>query len=109
LKLAWSALALRDFEEATDYIAQDNPLAAQQIAERILTATQKLSDYPFIGHPGDDEDTREWLVGTRRTCWCTRSTATRCTSRGSGIRVVTGAPSIRLTGRRTDREQKGLK
>ena len=62
MKLAWSALALRDFEEATEYIAQDNPLAAQQIAERILTATQKLSDYPFIGHPGDDEDTREWLV-----------------------------------------------
>ena len=62
MKLAWSVLALRDFEEATDYIAQDNPVAAQQIAERIEAATCKLIEYPYIGHPGDDENTREWLV-----------------------------------------------
>ena len=62
MKLAWSVLALRDFEEATDYIAQDNPAAAQRIAERILAATRKLTEYPYIGHPGDDENTREWLV-----------------------------------------------
>ena len=62
MKLAWSTLALRDFEEATDYIAQDNPMAAQQIAERIEAATRKLIEYPYIGHPGDDDNTREWLV-----------------------------------------------
>lgn len=62
MRLAWSILALRDFEEATDYIAADNPGAAQQIAERIEAATRKLTEYPYIGHPGDDEDTREWLV-----------------------------------------------
>lgn len=62
MKLAWSTLALRDFEDATDYIAQDNPVAAQQIAERIEAATRKLIEYPYIGHPGDDENTREWLV-----------------------------------------------
>ncbi len=62
MKLAWSLLALRDFEEATDYIAADNPMAAQQIAERIEVATRKLTEYPYIGHPGDDENTREWLV-----------------------------------------------
>ena len=62
MKLAWSVLALRDFEEATDYIAQDNPEAAHRIAERIVAATRKLAEYPYIGHPGDDENTREWLV-----------------------------------------------
>ena len=25
-------------------------------------ATRKLAEYPYIGHPGDDENTREWLV-----------------------------------------------
>jgi addiction module RelE/StbE family toxin len=62
VKLAWSVLALQDFEDATDYIAADNPIAAQQIAERINEATQKLTEYPYIGHPGDDENTREWLI-----------------------------------------------
>lgn len=62
MKLAWSVLALRDFEEATDYIAQDNPAAAHWIAERIVAATRKLAEYPYIGHPGEDENTREWLV-----------------------------------------------
>jgi len=62
VRLAWPILALRDFEEATDYIAADNPVAAQQIAERIEAATRKLTEYPYIGHPGDDENTREWLV-----------------------------------------------
>jgi len=62
VKLAWSRLALNDFESATDYIAQDNPNAAQQVAERILEATHRLRDYPYIGHPGDDPEQREWLV-----------------------------------------------
>lgn len=62
MKLAWSILALRDFEDATDYIATDNPAAARQIAERIEIAARKLTEYPFIGHLGDDENTREWLV-----------------------------------------------
>jgi addiction module RelE/StbE family toxin len=62
LKLRWSALALRDFIDATDHIAQDNPDAARQVAERILEATQRLRDYPFIGRLGEDEETREWLV-----------------------------------------------
>ena len=62
MKLVWSRLALSDFESATDYIAKDNPRAAQQIAERILEATQRLCDYPYIGHPADDPEQREWLI-----------------------------------------------
>lgn len=62
MKLAWSLLALHDFESATDYIAKDNPHAARQVAERILDATRRLCEYPFIGRVGDDPEQREWLV-----------------------------------------------
>ena len=62
MKLEWSRLALNDFENATDYIAQENPEAARQVAARILEATRRLGDYPYIGHPGDDPEQREWLV-----------------------------------------------
>jgi len=88
LKVAWSTVALRDFEEATDCIAMDKPVVAQQVAQRILEATGKLCDYPYIGHPGDDEGTREWLVRRTPYCWFTRSSATLFSYCGSGTRAV---------------------
>ncbi|WP_374729212.1 type II toxin-antitoxin system RelE/ParE family toxin [Natronospira elongata] len=54
--------ALQDFEQAHDFIAQDNPKAAQQIAQRLLDATRTLLEYPYIGRVGEDETTREWHV-----------------------------------------------
>jgi addiction module RelE/StbE family toxin len=62
LKLRWTRLALADFEQAHDHIAQDNPEAAREIAQRILDATETLLDYPRIGRVGEDEDSREWRV-----------------------------------------------
>lgn len=62
MKLRWTRLALADFEQAHDRIAQDNPQAARQIAERILAATETLLEYPRIGRVGEDEDSREWRV-----------------------------------------------
>jgi len=62
VKIAWSRLALNDFEDATDYIAKDNPQAAHEVAARIHEAARRLCEYPYIGHPGDDPEQREWLV-----------------------------------------------
>ena len=62
MKIAWSRLALDDFEDATDDIAKDNPQAAHEVVTRILEATQRLCEYPYIGHQGDDPEQREWLV-----------------------------------------------
>lgn len=62
MRLRWTQRALDEFENAHDYIAQDNPGAAQEIAQRILDATLKLLDHPHIGRVGEDEDTREWRV-----------------------------------------------
>lgn len=62
VKIRWTRLALSDFEQANDYIAQENPESARIIAQRILDATERMRDFPRIGRVGDDEDTREWLV-----------------------------------------------
>ena len=62
MRFHWTRLALADFESAHDYIAQDNPQAATEVAERILAATRRLLDYPLIGRVGEDESTREWQV-----------------------------------------------
>jgi toxin ParE1/3/4 len=62
LKLRWTRLALADFEQAHDHIAQDDPEVARLIAQRILDATEILLEYPRIGRVGEDEDSREWHV-----------------------------------------------
>lgn len=62
MKLRWTRLALADFEQAHDHIAEENPQAAHQIAQRILDATERLLEYPLIGRVGEDEDSREWPV-----------------------------------------------
>jgi addiction module RelE/StbE family toxin len=62
LRIKWTRPALTDFAEAQDYIAVDNPQAAAQIAQRIRDSVRKLREFPYIGRPGDDLQTREWHV-----------------------------------------------
>jgi toxin ParE1/3/4 len=62
LKLRWTRLALADFEQAHDHIAQEDPEAARQIAQRILDAIEVLVKHPRIGRSGEGEDSREWHV-----------------------------------------------
>lgn len=62
MKLRWTRLALADFLEAQDYIAQENPLAAQAMAQRIDEAVRGLLDHPRIGRSGQVEGTRELVI-----------------------------------------------
>lgn len=62
MKLRWTNLALQDFEQAHDYIMQEDPVSAKRIAQRILDATRRLQQFSRIGRVGEDEDTRELLV-----------------------------------------------
>jgi toxin ParE1/3/4 len=62
LKLRWTQLALNDFEQAHDYIAEENPEAAREIAQRIFDATKTLLEHPRIGRVGKEEGSREWRV-----------------------------------------------
>ncbi|HVR80858.1 MAG TPA: type II toxin-antitoxin system RelE/ParE family toxin [Luteimonas sp.] len=62
LTLKWSIKALIDFDEAQAYIAQENPFAAQTVAERIWQASLRLPETPHIGRLDLEGDTRHWVV-----------------------------------------------
>ena len=62
MKVEWTHPALADLIEAQSYIAQENPIAAEKVAQRILEANEQLSDNPEIGRPGHVEGTREWVI-----------------------------------------------
>ena len=62
MRLSWSIQALIDFDEAQAYIAEDNPFAAQTVADRIWQASRRLPEQPQMGRPGVVPGTREWVV-----------------------------------------------
>lgn len=62
LRLEWSIKALIDFDEAQAYIAQENPFAAQTVADRIWQASYRLAETPNIGRAGIEPGTRHWTV-----------------------------------------------
>jgi plasmid stabilization system protein ParE len=66
LEVAWLRKALRNLNEEAAYIAQDNPLAAQQAVVRILHAVELLDDHAGLGRPGRVHVTRELAVPRTR-------------------------------------------
>ena len=49
MRIEWDTRAVRDLEEIRRFIAADKPVAASQIADRIRTATDRLSEFPLMG------------------------------------------------------------
>ena len=62
LKVEWTHPALADLIEAQIYISQENPQAAQSVAQKVWDASQKLADNPEIGRSGHIDGTREWVI-----------------------------------------------
>jgi len=51
-RVIWTLSARADLASIRAYIGQFNPLAAQRMAQRILTATDKvIGAFPRAGHP----------------------------------------------------------
>ena len=50
--------AAQDVDEIWEYIAVDNPLAAQRVREEILDEIRKLVEFPHIGHRRPDLTSR---------------------------------------------------
>ncbi len=63
MKVEWTHPALADLIEAQIYISQQNPQAAQEVAQKVWDASQQLVNNPEIGRKGNIEGTREWVVG----------------------------------------------
>lgn len=52
MKLVWSATAFQQFTELFEYIATQDPDAAERIANEIDEAALSLLDFPEMGSPG---------------------------------------------------------
>ena len=62
MKIVWTRRAIRHLEAIREYIGQDNPNAAERVAQRILDAIELLVSQPHLGRPGRVIGTRELVV-----------------------------------------------
>lgn len=51
-----------DLTNIHEFIARDNPVAANQVVQRIELALRRLSQFAYSGRPGDVEGTYELVV-----------------------------------------------
>jgi toxin ParE1/3/4 len=62
MKVVLSRRALRHLTHIRDYIAKDDPKAADWIASRILESIDRLAAHPHVGGSGRIVGTRELVV-----------------------------------------------
>ncbi len=62
MKVRWTEPAAANWEQAFEYIAQDNLTAALAIAEKIIEMTEMLAVHPRAGRPGRVAGTRELVI-----------------------------------------------
>lgn len=60
--LEWSPRSRRHIEFIRDYIAADNPVAAQSVLDEIRRAAENLCNFPMLGHVGQRAGTRELVL-----------------------------------------------
>jgi toxin ParE1/3/4 len=65
-RLVWTKPAKLDFDRIWDWLEALDAAAAQRNALRLTAAAERLTKYPFIGHPGRLADTREFSVSRSR-------------------------------------------
>lgn len=66
VEIKWLQQALENLESHANFIAREDPAAAQKTVERIHDAVSLLSGNPAMGYPGRIDGTRELVVtGTR--------------------------------------------
>jgi plasmid stabilization system protein ParE len=71
-EIRWTTEAERWLKDIHDYIAQDNPVAAEKVVSGIYERTQVLHDFPQIGHKYRTEpegDIRILLYGHYRIAY----------------------------------------
>ena len=66
MQIRWLRKALKNLDDEAEYIAQDDPKAAQQLVQWIVQTVSLLKDNPSLGHPGRLPDTRELVIPNTR-------------------------------------------
>ncbi len=62
MRIRWTRQALKNLDDAVNYIAADNPGSAQKVARKIWDSVQLLSRQPGMGRPGRVAGTRELVI-----------------------------------------------
>ncbi len=62
MRIRWTKKALDNLDAAVMYIAEDNPTAARNVAQKIWDSVQLLTLQPGIGRPGRVTGTRELVI-----------------------------------------------
>jgi toxin ParE1/3/4 len=66
VRLRWTDGAVEDLQSAHDYLETENPRAAWETVDRIMSAVERLEQFPHMGRLGRVEGSRELVVtGTR--------------------------------------------
>lgn len=62
MNLSFTPQALSDLHSIRDWIAKDDPRAADRVISRIRQTVLMFEQFPLLGHPGEVADTREFKV-----------------------------------------------
>jgi addiction module RelE/StbE family toxin len=62
VKVLWSPQARQQRRDIWDYIASDNPRAADRIDDLFDAAAARLATHPKFGKPGKISGTREYIA-----------------------------------------------
>jgi toxin ParE1/3/4 len=62
VRLRFTAEAREHIAAIYSYIRDRNPAAATQVVARIRLATERLAEFPRMGHTGRVAGTHEWVV-----------------------------------------------
>ena len=62
MKLRWTDGAIEDLQSAHEYLAAENEKASAESADRIVSAVERLEQFPQMGRTGRVDATRELVV-----------------------------------------------
>ena len=62
MRVRWTRRALREQDEAFEWIVRENPRAAREIIDCTWAATRLLADNPRLGRAGRISGTRELVI-----------------------------------------------
>jgi toxin ParE1/3/4 len=62
LNVNFTPQAQSDLHSIRDWIADDDPRAADRVISRIRQTVLMFEQFPLLGHPGEVADTREFKV-----------------------------------------------
>jgi len=104
VRVVWTRTAIRDLVRVRRRIEHDNPIAAREVARRILDAVNKISRHPEMGRVGRLGGTRDLIVTGTPYLVPYRVHADKIHL----LRVLHGRQNWpRSSGRRTPRSQRG--